>query len=286
MKPAWLKVQLPNGKNYAFIKGLVSNLRLATVCEEANCPNIGECWKNKTATFMLLGKICTRGCRFCDVRSGKPQGVDPLEPYNILQAIKMMGLSYIVLTMVARDDLVDGGAEHVAKTVKLIKSKIDNLIVETLVSDFGGKISSIQKVIESGVDVFSHNIETVKRLQRKVRDVRASYERSLIVLESAKQLKPSLWTKSSIMVGVGEKEEEVIQTMQDLRKVGTNILTIGQYLQPSKKHLNVVEYIPPEKFEEYKRIGLELGFSYIASGPLVRSSYKALEQFLLAKNKN
>ncbi len=286
LKPAWLKVKLPTGPNYLKIKGLVKNLRLATVCEEANCPNMGECWEGGTATFMLLGKICTRGCRFCNVRSGKPQMVDPMEPYNVLHAVKQMKLSYVVLTMVARDDLQDEGAEQVYKTVVTLKNNLPYILVETLISDMNGNINSIQKVIDSNVDVFAHNIETVERLQRSVRDARANFQKSIFVLEIAKKIKPSLYTKSSIMLGVGETETEVIDTMKKLREVKVDILTLGQYLQPSKKHKEVVEYISLERFKYFQEIGLEMGFKFVASGPLVRSSYKALEQFLLAKNKN
>lgn len=285
IKPPWLKVRLPSGQNYVNLKRLVKNLNLVTVCEEARCPNIGECWQSGTATFMLLGKVCTRGCRFCDVTSGKPEPVNPMEPYNILQAVKQMKLSYVVLTMVARDDLEDGGAEHIYNTVTVLKKQMPVLMVETLVSDMNGKISSIQKVIESGIDVFAHNVETVERLQRSIRDARANFQKSLFVLQIAKEIKPSIYTKSSIMVGIGETEEEVIETMKRLKDAGVDILTIGQYLQPSKKHREVTEYIPIEKFEYFKEIGMSMGFKFVASGPLVRSSYKAVEQFLVAKNK-
>lgn len=285
IKPPWLKVRLPSGQNYVNLKRLVKNLNLVTVCEEARCPNIGECWQSGTATFMLLGKVCTRGCRFCDVTSGKPEPVNPMEPYNILQAVKQMKLSYVVLTMVARDDLEDGGAEHIYNTVTVLKKQMPALMVETLVSDMNGKISSIQKVIESGIDVFAHNVETVERLQRSIRDARANFQKSLFVLQIAKEIKPSIYTKSSIMVGIGETEEEVIETMKRLKDVGVDILTIGQYLQPSKKHREVTKYIPIEKFEYFKEIGMSMGFKFVASGPLVRSSYKAVEQFLVAKNK-
>lgn len=285
IKPPWLKVRLPSGQNYVNLKRLVKNLNLVTVCEEARCPNIGECWQSGTATFMLLGKVCTRGCRFCDVTSGKPEPVNPMEPYNILQAVKQMKLSYVVLTMVARDDLEDGGAEHIYNTVTVLKKQMPVLMVETLVSDMNGKISSIQKVIESGIDVFAHNVETVERLQRSIRDARANFQKSLFVLQIAKEIKPSIYTKSSIMVGIGETEEEVIETMKRLKDAGVDILTIGQYLQPSKKHREVTKYIPIEKFEYFKEIGMSMGFKFVASGPLVRSSYKAVEQFLVAKNK-
>lgn len=286
LKPTWLKVKLPTGQNYVKIKGLVKNLRLYTVCEEANCPNIGECWPGGTATFMLLGKICTRGCRFCDVTSGKPETVDPMEPFNVLNAVKQMNLSYVVLTMVARDDLEDGGAEQVYKTVKVLKNNIPNILVETLISDMNAKIDSIQKVIDSNVDVFAHNVETVERFQRSVRDARANFQKSIYVLDIAKKVKPSLYTKSSLMLGVGETEIEVIGAMQKLREVNVDILTLGQYLQPSKKHKEVVEYIHPDRFQYFQQVGLDMGFKFVASGPLVRSSFKAVEQFLLAKNKN
>ncbi len=286
VKPAWLKVKLPVGENFVKIKGLVKNLRLATVCEEANCPNIGECWPTGTATFMLLGKVCSRACRFCNVKSGKPQPIDPNEPFNILHVVKQMKLSYVVLTMVTRDDLEDGGAQHIFQTVKILKDNIQNIMIETLVSDMNGNSQSIKKVLDSGIDVFAHNVETVPRLQRKVRNSRASFEKSIFVLQTAKKLKPDIYTKSSLMIGCGEEFVEIVDTMKILKDVGVDILTIGQYLQPTKKHLEVKEYLHPSKFEYLKKLGEDLGFKFVASGPLVRSSYKAVEQFLLAKNKN
>lgn len=285
-KPRWLKVKLPVGQNYLKIKGLVKNLQLATVCEEANCPNVAECWSSGTATFMLLGKICTRGCRFCDVTSGRPEPVDPLEPYKVLQAVRQMQLSYAVLTMVARDDLQDGGAEHIYKTVQILKKNIPHIVIEALTSDMNGKVSSIEKVMDSNIDVFAHNIETVERLQRNIRDARADFQKSLFVLSVAKKIKPSIYTKSSLMLGVGETQAEIIDAMGKLRDVGVDILTLGQYLQPSKRHKEVVEYVSPERFEYFREIGLKMGFKYVASGPLVRSSYKAAEQFIVAQLKS
>ncbi|MBM3897733.1 MAG: lipoyl synthase [Thaumarchaeota archaeon] len=280
-KPDWIKVKLPTGENYIMIKRLLREANLHTVCEEANCPNIAECWSGGTATFMLMGDTCTRGCRFCNVKVGNPQKVlDGEEPSKIAKAVKMLGLTYIVLTSVARDDLQDGGAEHIAKTVEAISGTNPSILVETLVPDFRGDVDALRRVIESGVAVLAHNIETVKRLTPFIRDRRAGYEQSVQVLRNAKSLKPDLITKSSIMLGLGETESEVIQTMVDLRSVAVDALTIGQYLQPSRGHLPVTEYVRPETFEKLRRIGEEMGFLYVASGPLVRSSYKAGEYYL------
>ena len=280
-KPDWIKVKLPSGENYLRLKGLLREANLHTVCEEANCPNIAECWGGGTATFMLMGDTCTRGCRFCNVKVGNPQGMlDELEPSKIASAVKSLGLRYIVLTSVARDDLPDGGADHIADTVKAIKKISPKINVEVLIPDFRSNIDSLKRVIDSAPDVLAHNVETVRRLTAKIRDRRANYEQSLEVLRNAKMLSPDLVTKSSIMLGVGEKEEEVIETMKDLRSNGVDALTIGQYLQPSRGHLSVVLYIHPYTFERLRRIGEEMGFLYVASGPLVRSSYKAGEFYL------
>lgn len=252
-----------------------------TVCEEAHCPNVHECWGGGTATIMLMGSVCTRGCRFCAVTSGHPKGyLDPLEPWKVAQVVSEWGLDYIVLTSVARDDLPDGGAEHFAKTIRAIKQKTPRTLVEVLIPDFRGDINALKTVVEAQPEVIGHNIETVERLTPKVRDRRASYRQSLAVLENVKKLDPTRYTKSSIMVGLGETDEEILQTMRDLRAVGVDILTIGQYLRPSPRHLEVVEYVHPQKFAQWKEIGEALGFRYVASGPLVRSSYRAGEFFI------
>ena len=280
-KPEWIKVKLPTGENYVRIKRLLREANLHTVCEEANCPNISECWGGGTATFMLMGDTCTRGCRFCNVKVGNPQKVlEGAEPSKIANVVKLLGLRYIVLTSVARDDLQDGGADHIAKTVEAVSTANPSILVETLIPDFRGDVFALKRVIESGVAVLAHNVETVRRLTPFVRDRRAYYEQSIEVLRNAKSLKPDLITKSSIMLGLGETESEVIQTMADLRSVEVDALTIGQYLQPSRGHLPVTEYVHPETFERFRRIGEEIGFVYVASGPLVRSSYKAGEYYL------
>jgi lipoyl synthase len=282
-KPVWLRVRAPSGENYTTVKRSLGLLGLHTVCEEARCPNISECWGTGTATIMIMGDICSRGCRFCAVNSGKPTLLDTDEPERVAKAINEWGLRYVVITSVCRDDLYDGGAEHIAKTIKAIKLLSRRIIVESLIPDFRGDEASIKKIVKSKPEVISHNIETVLRLTPKVRDVRAAYEQSLLVLRKIKDIDASIYTKSSIMLGLGETEEEVIQTIRDLRLVGVNILTIGQYLQPTLKHLPVVEYIIPEKFNWFKEIAERIGFVYVTSGPLVRSSYKAGE-FFLEKN--
>ena len=279
-KPAWLRVRAPAGENYTKVKQSLRSLNLHTVCEEARCPNISECWGKGTATIMIMGEICSRGCRFCAVNSGKPILLDTGEPERVAKAIKEWGLRYVVITSVCRDDLEDGGAEHIAKTIKAIKLLSPTIIVESLIPDFRGDDSSITKIVKSKPEVISHNIETVSRLSPKVRDARASYEQSLLVLKKIKDINSLIYTKSSIMLGLGESEEEVIQTIKDLRSVGVSILTIGQYLQPTPKHLPLVEFIAPEKFNWFKEIAEQMGFVYVASGPLVRSSYRAGEFFL------
>jgi lipoic acid synthetase len=241
---------------------------LHTVCEEAHCPNVHECWGGGTATIMLMGSVCTRGCRFCAVTSGHPKGyLDPLEPWKVAQVVSEWGLDYIVLTSVARDDLPDGGAEHFAKTIRAIKQKTPRTLVEVLIPDFRGDINALKTVVEAQPEVIGHNIETVERLTPKVRDRRASYRQSLAVLENVKKLDPTRYTKSSIMVGLGETDEEILQTMRDLRAVGVDILTIGQYLRPSPRHLEVVEYVHPQKFAQWKEIGEALGFRYVRLDP-------------------
>jgi len=281
--PPWLKTEIPVGKNFSKIKDDLRGLGLATVCEEARCPNIGECWggESSTATIMLMGDTCTRGCRFCSVKTARnPPPLDPNEPEKTAAAIVKWGLDYIVITSVDRDDLPDGGAAHIAQTVKSIKNLKPNQMVEVLTPDFGGNLDCVDMVAEAGLDVYAHNIETIERLTPFVRDPRAKYKQSLKVLERVKKVQPELVTKTSIMLGLGEKDEEVEKTMQDLRQVGVDCLTLGQYMQPTKRHLKVVEYVTPEKFAQFEKMGLEMGFLYTASGPLVRSSYKAGEFFI------
>ncbi len=279
-KPEWLKIKLEYNEKFYDIKRTLREKKLYTVCEEAKCPNINECWSHGTATIMILGDTCTRGCKFCAVKTGNPRGwVDPLEPIHVVETIKYLKLKYVVLTMVDRDDLLDGGAFHVYRTVLEIRKNFPDIKIETLVGDFQGNKNSISLIANSPIDVFAHNIETVERLTPIVRDPRASYKQSLFVLEYAKKVNPKILTKSSIMVGLGETEEEVIQTMKNLRNVGVDILTIGQYLQPTKRHLNVVEYVPPYKFKWYRDVGLQIGFKEVFSGPLVRSSYRAEKVF-------
>jgi len=279
-KPQWLKIKLEYNEKFYDVKRTLREKKLYTVCEEAKCPNINECWSHGTATIMILGDTCTRGCKFCAVKTGNPKGwVDPLEPIHVVKTIEHLKLKYVVLTMVDRDDLLDGGAFHVYRTVLEIRKNFPDIKIETLVGDFQGNKNSISLIANSPIDVFAHNIETVERLTPIVRDPRASYKQSLFVLEYAKKVNPKILTKSSIMVGLGETEEEVIQTMKNLRNVGVDILTIGQYLQPTKRHLNVVEYVPPYKFKWYRDIGLEIGFKEVFSGPLVRSSYRAEKVF-------
>lgn len=279
-KPVWLRVRPPAGENYTNVKQSLRLLNLHTVCEEARCPNISECWGTGTATIMIMGDICTRGCRFCAVNSGKPFLLDADEPERVAKAIKEWGLRYVVITSVCRDDLEDGGSEHIAKTIKAIKLLCPTTIVESLIPDFRGNESSIKEIVKSQPEVISHNIETVSRLTPKVRDARASYEQSLLVLKKIKDLNSFIYTKSSIMLGLGESEDEVIQTITDLKSSEVSILTIGQYLQPTPKHLPVIEFISPDKFNWFREIAEKMGFVYVASGPLVRSSYRAGEFFL------
>ncbi len=279
-KPEWLKVRLSGGGGFPEVRGTLREYGLHTVCEEAKCPNLHECWFHGTATIMVLGDVCTRGCRFCAVKTGNPGGkVDPLEPVRVAAAVRRLNLRYVVLTMVDRDDLPDGGASHVAETVRRIKEAKPDVKVEALVGDFQGKEEAIEEVVLSPLDVFAHNVETVRRLTPYVRDRRASYDLSLRVLKYAKEVRPDVLTKSSIMVGMGESKEEVVETMRDLREVGVDILTIGQYLQPTPRHYPVHEYVRPEVFAEYREIGYSLGFKEVFSGPLVRSSYRADKVF-------
>ena len=278
-KPEWIKLKAPSGKNYTNVKQTLRSLELHTVCEEARCPNISECWGMGTATIMIMGSICSRGCRFCAVNSGKPVLLDSQEPENVALAIKQWGLKYVVITSVCRDDLEDGGAAHIAKTIRSIQHMCPEIVIETLIPDFRGNHESIIKVVKACPKVISHNIESVARLSPKVRDLRASYEQSLLVLQKIKEFDPTIFTKSSLMLGLGETEQEVIETMRDLRSIGVSILTMGQYLQPSSRHLPVMQYITPESFDWFAKVAKQIGFSYVASGPLVRSSYKAGELF-------
>jgi lipoic acid synthetase len=280
-KPNWLKVKAPGGENYVRIKEMLGQLKLATVCQEAKCPNMGECWSGGTATFMLMGEVCTRGCRFCNVKTGNPRGkIDNEEPEKVGFAIAQMGLEYVVITSVDRDDLPDQGSDHFARTIRTIKANDPKLIVEILTPDFKGDAASVELLTKAKPDVFAHNIETVERLQKRVRDPRATYQQSLRVLEMVKEFDPTRYTKSSIMLGLGEKHEEVLQTLKDLRAVGCDVVTFGQYLQPTARHLKVEEYVTPEIFAQWQMTAEAMGFLYVASGPLVRSSYRAGEFFM------
>ena len=271
-KPKWLKVKLPTGQAYKKIRGITTSNKLHTICESGNCPNMGECWGAGTATFMILGNICTRSCGFCNVMTGRPLAVDLLEPRKVARSIKLMNVKHAVITSVDRDDLKDGGASIWVETIKEIRKVNPQTTMETLIPDFKGKIKDIHKIIDAAPEVVSHNMETVRRLTKKVR-IQAKYDRSLDTLRYLNH--GGIKTKSGIMLGLGELEQEVVETMHDLRKVGVSILTIGQYLQPSKKHLPVIEFITPEQFNNYREIGLSLGFQHVESSPLVRSSYHA-----------
>ncbi len=272
-KPKWLRVKLPTGKKYTELRGLVDKYNLHTICTSGSCPNMGECWSEGTATFMILGNICTRSCGFCGVKTGRPETVDWEEPEKVARSIKIMKIKHAVITSVDRDDLADGGSIIWAETIQAIRRMNPETTLETLIPDFQGKTKNIDRIITVSPEVVSHNMETVKRLTREVR-IQAKYEQSLQVLKYLKD-NGIRRTKSGIMLGLGEKEEEVIQTLEDLRKVNLDIVTIGQYLQPSKKHLPVKEFITPDQFKKYEEIGLEMGFRHVESGALVRSSYKA-----------
>jgi lipoic acid synthetase len=279
-KPRWLKVPVPGGERYQQVKATLSRLQLHTVCAEAHCPNVGECWGGGTATVMLMGDTCTRGCRFCQVKTAaRPPALDADEPRHLAEAVAELGLDYIVVTSVDRDDLPDGGAAHFAEAIRRLKA-IPGLLVEVLTPDFQGDAAAVRTVGRAAPDVFANNIETVRRLSPVVRDDRAGYQQTLDVLARMKAEFPAVVTKSSIMVGLGETEAEVVETMRDLRAHGVEILTLGQYLRPSAWHLPVAEFVTPERFEALRQQGLALGFRYVASGPLVRSSYRAAELFL------
>ncbi len=271
-KPNWLRVKLPIGKEYKKVREIVDDHGLHTICQSGNCPNMGECWGAGTATFMILGNTCTRSCGFCNVATGKPEEVDVFEPAKIAKSVSLMEVKHCVITSVDRDDLADGGAEIWAQTVRAIRRKSPTTTMETLIPDFMGKWENLQKIIDVAPEIVSHNLETVRRLTKEVR-IQAKYNRSLELLRRLKE--GGMKTKSGVMLGLGESEEEVLETMDDLRAVNVDILTLGQYLQPTKEHLPVEEFVTPEKFEYFKEIGLQKGFRFVESGPLVRSSYHA-----------
>jgi lipoic acid synthetase len=276
-RPDWLKIQLRTNENFTELKTLMRSKTLHTVCEEARCPNIYECWANRTATFMILGRICTRACRFCAVQTGRPGDVDRDEPKRVAESVAQMGLRHVVVTSVARDDLVDGGAALFAATIREIRAMNPLCGVEVLIPDFQGRWESLETVLEAEPDILNHNLETVRRLSDKVRS-KAKYDRSLELLCRSKAIRPHIPTKSSIMVGVGETWEEILETMDDLRRADCDILTIGQYLQPTRKHLPVERYYTPQEFDRLREEGMRRGFRHVESGPLVRSSYHAREQ--------
>jgi len=283
-KPAWLRAKMPSGSGFSSVRKIVKDHRLSTVCEESMCPNVGECWNAGTATIMVLGSVCTRACRFCAVDTGNPKGwLDTEEPANTARAVKLMGLEYVVITSVDRDDLDDGGASHYAECVREIKKLNPATAVEALTPDFNGVMQHVELVVDSGLEVFAQNVETVKRLTHPVRDPRASYEQTISVLRHAKQHRPHVLTKTSLMLGLGERDNEILQTMDDLRDAGVDILTLGQYLRPTPNHLAVERYVTPDEFDQYRVEGLEKGFIEVVAGPMVRSSYRA-EQVLQKNN--
>jgi len=274
-KPSWLKVRLPQGKSYVDVRNLVDSKKLHTVCESARCPNMGECWNRRTATFMILGNICTRNCRFCAVKTGKPTELDTQEPHRVAEAVKKLNLRYAVITSVNRDELKDGGAAIFAETIHQIRNKVPGCRIEVLTPDFNGEEDALDIVLDANPDIFNHNVETIPMLYQTVRP-QAKYERSLYVLDYMKR--QGATTKSGLMVGIGEQPEEVINVMIDLRRISVDILTIGQYLQPTPDHLPIDRYVEPSEFDGYKDEGLKMGFTHVESGPLVRSSYHADEQ--------
>lgn len=271
-KPDWLRVKLPTGENFRKVASIVSEHKLHTICQSGNCPNMGECWGAGTATFMILGNVCTRSCGFCNVATGRPDAVDPFEPARVARSVELMKVKHCVITSVDRDDLKDGGSDIWARTIRAIRRRSPGTTMETLIPDFQGKWENLAVVTDAAPEILSHNLETVRRLTKEVR-IQAKYDRSLEVLMRAKRA--GLRTKSGVMLGLGESEHEVLETMDDLRSVGVDILTLGQYLQPTKKHLPVAEFVHPDVFAKYKAIGLEKGFRFVESGPLVRSSYHA-----------
>jgi len=275
-KPPWLRAKAPGGGRYGAVQAVVREHRLSTVCEDALCPNIGECWGNGTATIMLMGSVCTRACRFCAVDTGNPHGwIDPEEPANAARTVELMGLGYIVLTSVDRDDLPDGGAAHYGACIEAIRARCPQTAVEALTPDFAGDEAAVRTVVATDLAVFAHNLETVRRLTGEVRDPRATYDQSLEVLRIASAARPDILTKSSLMLGLGETDAEIVEAMQDLRSAGCNLLTLGQYLQPTSNHLAVRRFVHPDEFARYREQGLALGYTEVVSGPLVRSSYRA-----------
>lgn len=283
-KPDWLRIRVRGGQTYEKVQGIVHQHRLATVCEEAKCPNMSECWSSGTATIMLMGDVCTRACRFCAVNTGNPQGwLDAQEPEHTASSVQLMGLKYVVLTSVNRDDLPDGGAGHYAACVRKVKEVNPDTAVEALTPDFLGVLADVETVVDSGIEVFAQNVETVRRLTHPVRDPRAGYEQTLAVLAHAKAHRPQMLTKTSLMLGLGESDEEILQCMDDLRAAQVDILTFGQYLQPTANHYPIDRYVTPEEFEQYRQWGLEKGFLEVVSGVFVRSSYRA-EQVLQKNN--
>lgn len=282
-KPKWLRAQMPAGAGFSAVRQTVRNHRLSTVCEESMCPNIGECWNHGTATIMVMGSVCTRACRFCAVDTGNPRGwLDHEEPENTARAVKLMKLGYVVITSVDRDDLPDGGAAHYAACVRAIKRLNPQTAVEALTPDFGGVLDDVQTVLDAGLDVFAQNVETVRRLTHPVRDPRAGYDRTIRVLEHAKSYRRGVLTKTSLMLGLGERDHEILETMDDLRDAGVDILTLGQYLRPTPNHLPIERYVTPDEFDTYRREGLDKGFLEVVAGPMVRSSYRA--ERVLQKN--
>ena len=279
--PEWLKVRMPGGPNYIELKNLLHGSELHTVCEEAHCPNIGECWERRSATFMILGDICTRRCHYCAVTSGRPTGIDITEPERLAQTVRRLGLKYCVITSVNRDDLADGGAFIFARCIRMINEQVPGCKVEVLIPDFDGSIPGLKSVVKAQPDVLNHNIESTRRVFPRVRP-RGDYQRSLALLAKVKELDRAMPTKSGIIVGMGEEWDEIVDTMKDLRSVGCDLLTIGQYLRPSKKHLPIARYYTPAEFVDLRNIGESLGFKHVASGPLVRSSYHADQQLQAA----
>ena len=285
IRPSWLKMKIPSGENYVKVRKTLQKYNLHTVCEEASCPNVSECWGVGTATIMIMGDVCSRGCKFCNVETGKPFELDSEEPQHVAKAIKDWNLRYVVITSVCRDDLSDEGSEHFARTIQCIKSECPNTVVESLIPDFSGNEKFIETIVKEKPNVIGHNVETVKRLSPSIRDLRANYKQSLKVLKYVKELDSNIFTKSSLMLGLGESEEEILQTAQELRDVDVDIITLGQYLQPSLSHLSVKEFVTPRKFYQLKLDLKKLGFLHVESGPFVRSSFRASDVIdLIIKN--
>ena len=285
IRPDWLKMKIPSGENYLKVRKTLQKYNLHTVCEEASCPNVSECWGVGTATIMIMGDVCSRGCKFCNVETGKPFELDQNEPENVAKAIKDWNLRYVVITSVCRDDLPDEGSAHFAKTIQCIKSECPNIVVESLIPDFSGNEKFIETIVKAKPNVIGHNVETVKRLSSSIRDLRANYKQSLKVLKYVKELDSNIFTKSSLMLGLGESEEEILQTAQELRDVDVDIITLGQYLQPTLSHLSVKEFVTPEKFYQLKLDLKKFGFLHVESGPFVRSSFRASDVIdLIIKN--